>query len=90
MWVLWPSFIAAGLGVGIIFTLVDPTELVILDQLLQASRTAVYTLGFFILWAICTVASALSCFLQATSHAYADAHKGSPALYDSKDDKPKY
>jgi len=68
----------------------DPTELVILGQLLHASRTAVYTLGFFILWAICTVASALSCFLQATSHAYADAHKGSPALYDSKDDKPKY
>jgi len=90
MWVLWPSFIAAGLGVGIIFTLADPTELVILGQLLHASRTAVYTLGFFILWAICTVASALSCFLQATSHAYADAHKGSPALYDSKDDKPKY
>ena len=90
MWVLWPSFIAAGLGVGIIFTLVDPTELVILGQLLHASRTAVYTLGFFILWAICTVASALSCFLQATSHAYADAHKGSPALYDSKDDKPTY
>lgn len=90
MWVLWPSFIAAGLGIGIIFTLVDPTELVILGQLLHASRSAVYTLGFFILWAICTVASALSCFLQATSHAYADAHKGSPALYDSKDDKPKY
>lgn len=90
MWVLWPSFIAAGLRVGIIFTLADPTELVILGQLLHASRTAVYTLGFFILWAICTVASALSCFLQATSHAYADAHKGSPALYDSKDDKPKY
>ena len=87
---LWPSFIAAGLGVGIIFTLVDPTELVILGQLMPASRSAVYTLGFFILWAICTVASALSCFLQATSHAYADAHKGSPALYDSKDDKPKY
>lgn len=90
MWVLWPSFIAAGLGVGMIFTLVDPTELVILGQLLHASRTAVYTLGFFILWAICTVASALSCFLQATSHAYTDAHKGSPALYDSKDDEPKY
>lgn len=90
MWVLWPSFMAAGLGVGIIFTLVDPTELVILGQLLHASRTAVYTLGFFILWAICTVASASSCFLQATSHAFADAHKGSPALYDSKDDKPKY
>lgn len=68
MWVLWPSFIAAGMGVGIIFTLLDPAELVILGYPLQASRTAVYTLGFLILWLICTVASALSCFLQATSH----------------------
>jgi hypothetical protein len=67
MWVLWPSFIAAGMGVGIIFTLVDPTELVVLGYPVHASRTAVYTLGFFILWAVCSVASALSCFLQATS-----------------------
>ena len=67
MWVLWPSFIAAGMGVGILFTLVDPTELVILGQPLHASRTAVYTLGFFVLWSICAVASALSCFLLATS-----------------------
>jgi hypothetical protein len=68
MWVLWPSFIAAGMGVGIIFTLVDPTELVVLGYPVHASRIAVYTLGFFILWAISAVASALSCFLLATSH----------------------
>ena len=67
MWVLWPSFIAAGMGVGIIFTLIDPTELVILGFPVHAGRMAVYSLGFFILWAICAVASALSCFLQATS-----------------------
>ena len=67
MWVLWPSFLAAGMGVGLVFTLVDPTELVVLGQPLHASRTAVYTLGFFILWAICAVASALSCFLQVTT-----------------------
>ena len=67
MWVLWPSFIAAGMGVGIIFTLIDPTELVILGYPVHASRMAVYTLGFFILWTICAVASALSCFLLATS-----------------------
>ena len=68
MWILWPSFIAAGIGVGIIFSLVDPTELVILGYPMHLSRVAVYTLGFFILWVICTAASALSCFLQATSH----------------------
>lgn len=67
MWVLWPSFLAAGTGVGIIFTLVDPQELTILGHPLHGSRLAVYTLGFFALWAICAMASALSCFLLATS-----------------------
>ena len=69
MWVLWPSFVAAGVGVGIIFTLVDPMELVILGHPVHASRMAVYTLGFFILWALCAAASALSCFLQASARA---------------------
>jgi hypothetical protein len=69
MWILWPSFLAAGIGVGIIFTLVDPTELVVLGHPLHASRIAIYTLGFFVLWVLCAAASALSCFLQATSKA---------------------
>ncbi len=61
--ILWPSFVAAGIGIGIIFTLVDPMELVILGAHTQASRTAIYSLGFFILWAIAAMASALSCLL---------------------------
>ena len=72
MWVLWPAFIAAALGIGITFTLVDPTELVILGHPVHASRTAIYSLGFFVLWAICAVASALSCYLQSTSHTNRD------------------
>jgi hypothetical protein len=68
MWVLWPSFLAAGIGTGIVFTLLDPAELVVLGHPVAASRNGVYSLGFFILWAICAAASALSCFLQATHH----------------------
>lgn len=75
MWILWPSFLAAGMGVGIIFTLLDPTELVILGYPMHASSIAVYTVGFFVLWAMCAAASALSCFLQATSKAN-DADRG--------------
>lgn len=63
MWILWPSFLAAGIGVGIVFTLLDPDELVVLGSQVHASRTAIYTLGFFILWAICACASAMSCIL---------------------------
>lgn len=78
MWILWPSFLAAGMGVGIIFTLLDPTELVILGYPMHASRIAVYTVGFFVLWVMCAAASALSCFLQATSKANdADRRDGS-------------
>jgi hypothetical protein len=62
MWILWPSFIAAGIGVGIIFTLIDPMELVVLGDRVHASRTTVYSLGFFVLWAITALASAMSCF----------------------------
>ena len=63
MWILWPSFIAAGIGVGIIFTLIDPMELVVLGDHVNASRTTIYSMGFFVLWAITTLASAMSCFL---------------------------
>ena len=41
MWVLWPSFIAAGMGVGIVFTLVDPTELVVLGHPVQDRKSVV-------------------------------------------------
>ena len=63
MWILWPSFIAAGIGVGIVFTLIDPMELVVLGDHVRASRTTIYSLGFFIFWAIAAMASAMSCFL---------------------------
>lgn len=67
MWILWPSFIAAGIGVGIIFSLIDPMELVVLGDRVHASRTTVYSLGFFLLWAIAVMASAISCFLATGS-----------------------
>ncbi len=63
MSILWPAFVAAGIGIGIIFTLVDPMELVILGEPTRASRTAIYSLGFFILWAIAALAATISCLL---------------------------
>jgi hypothetical protein len=69
MWILWPSFIAAGIGVGIIFTLIDPMELVVLGDRVHTSRTTIYSLGFFVLWAVAAIASAMSCFLATGSDA---------------------
>ena len=67
MWILWPSFIAAGIGVGMVFTLIDPMELQVLGTSGQVSSTMIYSLGFFVLWAIAAMASAMSCFLAAGS-----------------------
>ena len=68
MWILWPSFVAAGIGVGIVFTLIDPDELVVLGNHVHAPRMAIYTLGFFILWAIAACSSAMSSFLATNMH----------------------
>ena len=61
--ILWPSFLAAGIGIGFIFSLVDPMELVVLGEHVRASRGAVYSVGFFILWAIAAMAAAMSALL---------------------------
>lgn len=74
--ILWPSFLAAGIGIGIIFTLVDPMELVVLGEHVRASRTAIYSLGFFILWAITALAAAMSSLLLTDRQLGNKAHGG--------------
>ena len=64
MWVLWPSFIVSGIAEAIFFTLFDPHELAFLGEPLMWSRTAVYSVGFFVFWAFAAASSALTCFLQ--------------------------
>lgn len=64
MWILWPAFIAAGIGVGILFTFIDPEAIAMHGTPLNLGRIAVYTLGFLFLWALCAASSTLSLFLQ--------------------------
>jgi len=59
MWVLWPSFLMAGVTSAIVFALVDPLDVVFLGHL-QVSRFTVYTVGFFIFWAMAALSSALT------------------------------
>ncbi len=61
--ILWPSFLCAAVGVGVIFTLVDPMELVVFGTHLHVSRLGIYSLGFLVLWAIAAAASAMTAFL---------------------------
>jgi hypothetical protein len=62
MTVLWPSFLAAALAEGVIFSLLDPVEL---GHLCGAglSPMAVCSAGFFLFWSLCALASLLTCYL---------------------------
>lgn len=67
IWILWPSFVVAGVAEVMLFTLVDPAEFHIFGEPLALSRIAVYTLGFFALWLFAAASSAFTCFLQRTA-----------------------
>jgi hypothetical protein len=62
MTVLWPSFIAAALAEAVFFSLFDPGELAHLGGA-GLSPTAVYSVGFFLFWTLCALASMLTCYL---------------------------
>lgn len=64
IWVLWPSFVVAGIAEALFFTLIDPQELYLFGEPVYFSRTTVYSLGFFGFWAICAASSLFTCFLQ--------------------------
>jgi hypothetical protein len=60
IWILWPSFLAAIIAEGLVFSLLKPEDLLLFGQPHQLSNEAVYSIGFFSFWAICAVSSALS------------------------------
>jgi hypothetical protein len=67
IWVLWPSFVMAALGEVLFFAFFDPEDLALLGEPLGLSRMAVYSIGFFALWSLGALSSAMTCFLQRTS-----------------------
>lgn len=64
LWVLWPSFLVAGIAEGVFFTVIDPQELYLFGQPVYFSKIATYSLGFFGFWTICAASSLLTWFLQ--------------------------
>lgn len=63
IWILWPSFLVAAAAEMVFFALFDPGDLVFFGQPLELSRTAIYSMGFFVFWAFAAVSSALSVYL---------------------------
>lgn len=66
--VMWCSFLAASVATMISFALVDPAPIAAALPWAGpgASRTTVYSLGFFYFWAICAAAGALTAYMLAT------------------------
>lgn len=48
MWVLWPSFLMAGVASAIVFALVDPLDVAIFGYI-RLERDFLYASGFFFL-----------------------------------------
>jgi hypothetical protein len=67
IWILWPSFLIAGIAEGIFFTLIDPQELYLFGEPVYFSRMTTYSIGFFCFWAVCAASSMLTCFIQRSS-----------------------
>jgi hypothetical protein len=63
MFIVWPSFLMAGVMEIAVFAMVDPQDMHLFNQTIDVSRQGIYTLSFFIFWIICAASSCLSLFL---------------------------
>jgi hypothetical protein len=67
IWILWPSFIVAGVALAVFFTVFDPHDLRFFGEPIELSRLAIYSLGFFLFWVFAAASSMLTCFFQRSS-----------------------
>lgn len=67
IWILWPSFVVAGIAEVLFFTLIDPQELYLFGEPVSFSKIATYSISFFAFWALCAASSTFTCFIQRSS-----------------------
>lgn len=61
LWVVWPSFLSAGLLSMLVFSAARPEDMKGFGGLLtEMSATGVYTLAFLSFWVICAIGSTLT------------------------------
>ena len=63
IWILWPSFLVAGLAEGLLFTLLHPQDLLFFGHHPELSDEGIYTIGFFVIWTFRAVSSALTAYI---------------------------
>ena len=63
--ILWPSFLMAGVTEMLVFAVVDPGDLTWFGgAAIDWPRQAIYTVSFFIFWAVTAVACGLTALLS--------------------------
>lgn len=65
MWIIWPAFLVAGMLELLVFSVVDPSALDAASHLMW-SRSAYYSVAFFVFWAMVAGASALTLWLASS------------------------
>lgn len=63
MAIVWPAFLVAGLLEMLVFALVDPQDLHWAGQPVPLSRQGIYTLAFFVFWALAGLSGVLTALL---------------------------
>jgi hypothetical protein len=63
MWILWPSFLMAGLASAVVFALIDPLDVSIFGYI-RPEREMLYAIGFFFFWLIAALSSVLTVFMS--------------------------
>ena len=63
MWTGWSAFLVAGLLELVVFGLFDPEDMHWFGQQMTLSREGVYTISFFVFWALSIVSSSLTLLL---------------------------
>ena len=64
MWIAWPAFLIAGVLEMLVFAMVDPNDLHWFGRPVEWSRQAIYTVAFFVFWALTMASSALITLLS--------------------------
>ena len=63
IWILWPSFLVAGMAEGLLFTVIHPQDLLFFGHHPDISDEGIYTIGFLMIWIFCAVSSALTAYI---------------------------
>jgi hypothetical protein len=67
MTITWPAFLMTGVLEIVVFSMVGPQDFLWLAHTLAWSNEAIYTVMFFVMWAITSVACALTALLSLTA-----------------------